>query len=60
LLAEIRKADPTIPFVIFTSARSAHDHKAEVERLGAYITNSATEVAEQFRQVFSGPQTTTR
>jgi CheY-like chemotaxis protein len=53
LLAEIRKTDRQILFVFFTSGRSAREHRAEAERLGASITNSATEVAEQFKQVFA-------
>lgn len=52
LAEEIRRVDPQVPIVFFTSARSARDHRADAERLGARITNSATEVAEQFKQVF--------
>jgi len=52
LFKEIRKTDQAVPLILFTSARAVREYKAEVDRLGAYITNSATEVAEHLRRMF--------
>jgi CheY-like chemotaxis protein len=50
LLTEVRKTAPDLPFVFFSSGRTAQQHRAEVEAQGALITNSGTELADILRR----------